>query len=92
MESDQVALKRCRFAAVIAAGPTSPTAGGGALVTVRRSQTNQEGEAKDVWFVKEGAARALRTLRTATSPEPGDRVVPLSPQMVPHSGSGCRRS
>ena len=36
----------------------------------------------DVRFVKDGVARALRTLRTATSPEPGDRVVPLSAQMV----------
>ena len=27
-------------------------------------------------------ARALRTLRVATSPEPGDRVVPLSAQMI----------
>ena len=27
-------------------------------------------------------ARALRTLRAATSPEPGDRVVPLSAQMI----------
>ena len=36
----------------------------------------------DVRFVKDGVARAIRTLRTATSPEPGDRVVPLSAQMV----------
>ena len=33
-------------------------------------------------FVKDGVARALRTLRAATSPEPGDRVVPLSAQMI----------
>ena len=36
----------------------------------------------DGWFVKDGVARALRTLRAATSPEPGDRVVPLLAQMV----------
>ena len=54
----------------------------GMLVTVRRSKTNQEGEVKDVRFVKDGVARALRTLRTATTPEPGDRVVPLSAQMI----------
>ena len=36
----------------------------------------------DVRFVKGGVARALRTLRAATGPEPGDRVVPLSPQMI----------
>ena len=53
------------------------TDGDGILVTVRRSKTNQEGEVNDVRFVKDGVARALRTLRAATSPEPGDRVVPL---------------
>ena len=36
----------------------------------------------DVRFVKDGMARAIRTLRTATTPEPGDRVMPLSAQMV----------
>ena len=56
--------------------------GDGILVTVRRSKTNQEGEVNDVRFVKDGVARALRTLRAATSPEPGDRVVPLSAQMI----------
>ena len=56
--------------------------GDGMLVTVRRSKTNQEGEVNDVRFVKDGVASALRTLRAATSPEPGDRVVPLSAQMV----------
>ena len=32
--------------------------------------------------MKDGVARALRLLRAATSPEPGDRVVPLSAQMI----------
>ena len=36
----------------------------------------------DVRFAKDGVARALRTLRAATNPEPDDRVVPLSAQMV----------
>lgn len=58
------------------------TAGDGMLVAVRRSTTNPEGETGDVRFVKGGVAHALRTLRAATNPEPGDRVVPLSPQMV----------
>ena len=52
------------------------------LVTVRRSKTNQAGEINDVRFIKDGVARALRPLRAATSPEPGDRVVPLSAQMI----------
>ena len=54
----------------------------GILVTVRRGKTNQEGETKDVRFVKAGVGRALRTLRAATSPAPDDQGVPLSPQMV----------
>ena len=56
--------------------------GGGILVTVRRSKTNQEGETSDVRYLKNGPARAVRTLRAATSPEPAGRVVPLSAQMV----------
>ena len=32
--------------------------------------------------MKDGVARALRALRAATSPEPGDRIVPLSAQMI----------
>ena len=54
----------------------------GILVTVRRSKTNQAGETNDVRFAKDGVARAIRTLRAATSPEPAGRVVPLSAQMV----------
>ena len=54
----------------------------GILVTVRRSKTNQVGETNDVRYLKNGAARAVRTLRSATSPKPADRVVPLSAQMI----------
>ena len=54
----------------------------GILVTIRRSKTNQEGETNDVRFVKNGVARAIRTLRAVTSPAPADRVVPFSPQMI----------
>jgi len=38
--------------------------GNAMLVTVRRGKTNQEG---DVRLVKDGVARAIRTLRAATS-------------------------
>lgn len=51
----------------------------GLLVAVRRSKTNQAGE---VWFVKAPLARAIRTLRAAGSPAPGERVVPLSAKMI----------
>lgn len=56
--------------------------GGGILVAVRRSKTDQEGAGRDVRFVKDGVARAIRTLRAATKPAPHDRVIPLSPQAV----------
>ncbi len=42
--------------------------GDGVLVTVRRGKTNPEGEARDVRFVKDDVARALRTLQVAASP------------------------
>ena len=32
--------------------------------------------------MKDGVARAIRTLRAATGPAPADQVVPLSPQMI----------
>ena len=57
-------------------------AGDGILIAVRRSKTNPEGETRDVRFVKDGAARAVRTLRASMSPATGDRVVPLSAQMI----------
>ena len=56
--------------------------GDGVLVTVRRGKTNQEGETRDVRFVKGTVAGAVRTLQAATGPAPEDRVVPLSPKMV----------
>ena len=70
-------MSALRWAEVAAAA-----AGDGMLVTVRRGKTNPEGEARDVRFVKGAVARALQTLRSASSPAPEDRVVPLSPQMV----------
>ena len=75
-------MRRSEVSALRWADVADSTDGDGMLVTVRRSKTNQEGEVNDVRFVKDGVARAIRTLRAATSPEPGDRVVPLSAQMV----------
>ena len=75
-------MRRSEVSALRWADVADSTDGDGILVTVRRSKTNQEGEVNDVRFVKDGVARAIRALRTATSPEPGDRVVPLSAQMV----------
>ena len=75
-------MRRSEVSALRWTDVADSTDGDSMLVTVRRSKTNQEGEVNDVRFVKDGVARALRALRAATSPEPGDRVVPLSAQMI----------
>ena len=75
-------MRRSEVSALRWADVADAADGDGLLVTVRRSKTNQEGDVNDVRFVKGGVARAIRTLRAATSPEPAERVVPLSPQMV----------
>ena len=75
-------MRRSEVSALRWADVVESTDGDGMLVTVRRSKTNQEGETNDVRFVKGGVACALRALRAATSPESGDRAVPLSAQMI----------
>ena len=76
-------MRRSEIAAIRWADVADDPGGDGILVTVlRRSKTNQDGETNDVRFVKDGVLRGIRTLRAATSPEPGDRVVPLSAQMI----------
>ena len=75
-------MRRSEVSALRWGDVSDSTDGDGILVTVRRSKTNPEGEVNDVRYVKDGVARAIRTLRTATSPEPGDQVVPLSAQMI----------
>ena len=75
-------MRRSEVSALRWSDVVDATAGDGVLVTVRRSKTNQDGETNDVRFVKDGVLRGIRTLLAATSPEPGDRVVPLSAQMI----------
>ena len=75
-------MRRSEVAALRWADVDDAADGDGALVTVRRGKTNQEGETRDVRFVKGAVAGAVRTLRAAASPAPEDRVVPLSPKMV----------
>ena len=75
-------MRRSEVSALRWVDVVDATDGDGVLVTVRRSKTNQEGEVNDARFLKDGVARAIRTLRAVTSPEPSDRVVPLSAQMV----------
>ena len=84
-------MRRSEVSVLRWADVVESTDGDGMLVTLRRNKTNQEGEVNDVRFVKDGVARALRMLRAAMSPEPSDRVVPLSAQMIGLRGSRPRR-
>ena len=64
------------------------TDGAGVLVAVRQSKTNPDGDTADLRYLKNGAARAVRTLRAhrtpagATGPAPTARVVPLTGQQI----------
>ena len=75
-------MRRSEVAALRWADVDAAADGAGVLITVRRGKTNQEGDARDVRFVKGAVAGAIRTLQAATGPAPEDRVVPLSPKMV----------
>ena len=73
-------LRRSEVGALEWRDVTDATDGGGVLVTVRTSKTNQEGNTADVRFLKNGAAAAIRTLRTDRPDAlPTDRVIGLSP-------------
>ena len=67
--------------------------GDGVLLTVRTSKTNQEGDAADVRYLKNGAANAIRTLR-ADRPDaaPTDRVVGLSPLQIQRRFTAAARA
>ena len=76
-------LRRSEVAAVRWADVTDASDGDGVLLTVRTSKTNQEGDAADVRYLKNGAANAIRTLRAAAADAlPTDRVIGLSPLQI----------
>ena len=67
--------------------------GDGVLITVRTSKTNQEGDTADVRFLKNGAAAAVRTLRTdRPDAAPTDRVIGLSPLQIQRRFSAAARA
>ena len=65
--------------------------GDGVLLTVRTSKTNQEGDAADVRYLKNGAANAIRTLRAAAA-APTDRVIGLSPLQIQRRFTAAARA
>ena len=67
--------------------------GDGVLLTVRTSKTNQEGDAADVRYLKNGPAKAIRTLRAAAAAAaPTDRVVGLSPLQIQRRFTAAARA
>ena len=72
---------------------TDATDGDGVLVTVHTSKTNPEGDAADVRYLKNGAAKAIRTLRAADADAaPTDRVVGLSPLQIQRRFTAAARA
>ena len=65
--------------------------GDGVLITVRTSKTNQEGDAADVRYLKNCAAKAIRTLRAADA-APTDRVIGLSPLQIQRRFTAAARA
>ena len=84
-------LRRSEVAAVRWADVTDARDGDGVLLTVRTSKTNQEGDAADVRYLKNGAAKAIRTLRAADA-APTDRVVGLSPLQIQRRFTAAARA
>ena len=59
--------------------------GDGVLLTVRTSKTNQEGDAADVRYLKNGAANAIRTVR-ADRPDAAPTDRPVGANLAPGFG------
>ena len=86
-------LRRSEVGALEWRDVTDATDGGGVLVTVRTSKTNQEGNTADVRFLKNGAAAAIRTLRTDRPDAlPTDRVIGLSPLQIQRRFTAAARA
>ena len=81
-------MRRSEVSAVEWRDVTDATDGAGVLVAVRQSKTNPDGDTADLRYLKNGAARAVRTLRAhrtpagATGPAPTARGVPLTGQQI----------
>ena len=86
-------LRRSEVAALRWADVTDASDGDGVLLTVRTSKTNQEGDAADVRYLKNGGAKAIRTVR-ADRPDaaPTDQVVGLSPLQIQRRFTAAARA
>ena len=84
-------LRRSEVAALRWADVSDARDGDGVLLTVRTSKTNQEGDAADVRYLKNGPANAIRTLRAADA-APTDRVIGLSPLQIQRRFTAAARA
>ena len=86
-------LRRLEVAALRWADVTDARDGDGVLLTVRTSKTNQEGDAADVRYLKNGPANAILTLRAADAEAvPTDRVIGLSPLQIQRRFTAAARA
>ena len=90
-------LRADGLAAILAtvrwADVTDARDGDGVLLTVRTSKTNHEGDAADVRYLKNGPAKAIRTLRAAAADAaPTDRVIGLSPLQIQRRFTAAARA
>ena len=81
-------LRRSEVSALEWRDVSDASDGDGVLLTVRTSKTNQEGDAADVRYLKNGGAKAIRTVRAA----PTDRVVGLSPLQIQRRFTAAARA
>ena len=84
-------LRRSEVSALEWRDVSDASDGDGVLITVRTSKTNQEGDAADVRYLKNGAAKAIRTLRAAAA-APTDRVIGLSPLQIQRRFTAAARA
>ena len=84
-------LRRSEVSALEWRDVTDARDGDGVLLTVRTSKTNQEGDAADVRYLKNGGANAIRTLRAADA-APTDRVIGLSPLQIQRRFTAAARA
>ena len=89
-------LRRAEVSALEWRDVSDTSDGDGVLVNVRVSKTNQEADAGDVRYLKNGPAKAIRILRAARpdaapTDGSGDRVVPATDSAPLHRGRPRRR-
>ena len=86
-------MRRAEVSALEWRDVSAATDGDGMLIAVRQSKTNQEADAGDVRYLKNGAANAIRTLRAAAADAaPTDRVVVLSPLQIQRRFTAAARA